>query len=383
MFFNVLSYERSPMLVPIPSMVGKMATQGSLILAFALVLTVNRKGLLRPNLFLALFSLLAVESTMMSVRFVGLGTDVRAIRLLAFLAVLWLLTPWWGRPDMPLLRAHLLVLTAAVTSVVIGFAMAPHKAMASQHRLGGDIWPMPPPQVAHYAGEAAGLTLLLWMCGLLGRRRALIVVPMGFIVLVLTHTRTALIATLVGLLIAGMSLLTSRRRVRRAFAAVLVVVALAGPVASPFVTSWLARGQSKADVTNLSGRTKAWGLVVSNPRPESNKIFGSGLSNESINGLSIDNSWLAVYNDQGIVGDVLVAAMFLVLIIGAGCAPRGPGRAVALFLVVYCLIASFAESAVGDASTYTLDLIVAASVLVMSVAGNTGPRVAGWSRANW
>jgi hypothetical protein len=35
-----------------------------------------------------------------------------------------------------------------------------------------------------------------------------------------------------------------------------------------------------------------------------------------------------------------------------------------LFLLVYCLIASFTETGLGGASTYMLDLTIAASLLV-------------------
>ena len=39
--------------------------------------------------------------------------------------------------------------------------------------------------------------------------------------------------------------------------------------------------------------------------------------------------------------------------------------AVAVFLVVYCTIASFTETGLGDASPYVLDLAVAASLLAV------------------
>ncbi len=50
-------------------------------------------------MFLGLYSLLGITSLMVSVRFVSFGTAYRGFRLLAFLAVLWLLTPWWDRRD--------------------------------------------------------------------------------------------------------------------------------------------------------------------------------------------------------------------------------------------------------------------------------------------
>jgi hypothetical protein len=43
---------------------------------------------------------------------------------------------------------------------------------------------------------------------------------------------------------------------------------------------------------------------------------------------------------------------------------RGVRRAVALFLIVYGIVASVTETGTGDASTYLLDLAVAAALLV-------------------
>ena len=51
---------------------------------------------------------------------------------------------------------------------------------------------------------------------------------------------------------------------------------------------------------------------------------------------------------------------------------RGPTRALALYLIVYCLIASFSESGLGGASQYLLDLSVAASLLTFPSATGSG-----------
>jgi hypothetical protein len=56
----------------------------------------------------------------------------------------------------------------------------------------------------------------------------------------------------------------------------------------------------------------------------------------------------------------------LSLLLIAAFRPRGPTRALALFLLVYCLIASFTETGLGQASTYMLDLTIAASLLAPS-----------------
>jgi O-antigen ligase len=220
---------------------------------------------------------------------------------------------------------------------------------------------------------------VLWLCRMVSRRRALVVAVPAMIVLVLTHTRTALLAMFVGLLVAGASLLLARQRVRRAFAAVLLVVVVVGVPASPFLTHWLARGQNGQELQNLTGRTNAWSAVLSTNRPTTNLLFGNGLSNESVtassnpteNGLPIDSSWISIYQDQGLVGEVLVGAIFVLLLLTALCQARGPTRALALFLIVYCLIAGISESGLGGASPYLLDLTVAASLVTYPSATGT------------
>jgi hypothetical protein len=177
---------------------------------------------------------------------------------------------------------------------------------------------------------------------------------------------------LIGLVVAGLSLFTSNRRVRRTLATVAIVVVVVGLPLAPLISGWVVRGQTTSQFSNLSGRTTVWPLVLAEPRPETNKIFGSGLSNGSVigsspavNGLPIDGSWIATYQDQGVVGDILDGVIFLVLLVGALLRPRGPARAMALFLIVYCLFASFTETGMGEASPYLLDLTVAASLLVI------------------
>jgi hypothetical protein len=56
--------------------------------------------------------------------------------------------------------------------------------------------------------------------------------------------------------------------------------------------------------------------------------------------------------------------ILLFLLVTAYFQPRGVRRALALFLVTYCLVASFTEVGFTDASPYLLDLVVAASLFV-------------------
>ena len=218
--------------------------------------------------------------------------------------------------------------------------------------------------------ELAGLTILMWMCGLITRRRALWLAVPAVVGLLATQTRTAMLALLIGLVVATVSLLKTSRRSRRVLTWTGVVVLVIALPLSPLVNAWLVRGQNSSELSNLSGRTLVWPLVLSESRPDTNKIFGSGLSNGSlvdsspgVNGLPIDSSWILTYQDQGLVGVVLEAVIFLTLLTIALLRPRSPARAIALFLIVYCLCASFTESGMGVASTYLLDLTVAASLL--------------------
>ena len=378
LFFNALTPIQGS-IFPIPHRVAQLLTQGSLPVALVLALSINPRMRIRPNWFLGLYTLLATTSLMMSVRLVGLGTAYRSFRFIAFLAVLWLITPWWGRRDLTMLRCQMRILVVILASVVLGLLISPGKAMPDG-RLSDVIWPIWSTQVAHFAAEVAGLTVVLWLSRLMTGRRALMLALPALAVLVFTHTRTALLGMIIALLVAGFSLFPARRRVRRTVATALIVVAVVGVPAAPYVTHWLARGESSQQLQDLTGRTKAWSAALAVERPTTNLIFGSGLSNDAVNGspdtaengLPIDNGWISIYEDQGIVGEVLVGAILLLLLVIAFTRARGPTRALALYLIIYCLIASFSESGLGGASQYLLDLSVAASLLTFPSAKGSG-----------
>jgi hypothetical protein len=192
------------------------------------------------------------------------------------------------------------------------------------------------------------------------------IVAASLAVLVLTHTRTALIGMVAGIVVAGMSLIVAKPRVRKLFATTGAIAAVVVMTLSAAITTWLARGQTTEGLANLTGRTKVWGPLLAFPRDKFQEIFGFGLSNNSFNGLPIDSNWLASYNAQGLFGVVICAVLLVFLLVTAYFQPRGLQRALALFLVTYCLIASFTEVGFTDVSVYLLDLTVAASLLVSS-----------------
>ena len=213
--------------------------------------------------------------------------------------------------------------------------------------------------------------VVLWLCGQMRGRYTLVVVAVAGTSLVLTHTRTALVAVVAGILVAGAEpgrgqgagaqVLRGRRRcgVDRDHDAVQLLA------------TWLARGQGTAQLTDLTGRTKVWGPLLAFPRDRFQEILGFGLSNGSFDGLPIDSNWLASYQEQGLFGVVVCATILLFLLVAAYFQPRGAQRALALFLVTYCLVASFTEVGFTDASMYLLELYLAASLLVPAVQGRS------------
>jgi O-Antigen ligase len=370
MLLNTLQYTGA--LVHIPSAAGKAITQGALSLALLVALTVNRRVVIRPSVFLCLVSLLPVEAVITTLQPQHLGIVYRTFRLAEFVAVLWLLTPWWGRRDMLLVRSYLTSLSIVLGTVILGVLIAPHRALPDG-RLFGALWDIPPTQVAHYAADVIGLIVVLWLCGQVRGQVALVVVGVAGSMLILTRTRTALVAMVAGLMVAGLSLIVAKARVRKLFAAAGTVAAIAIITLSGFITTWLARGEGTQALTNLTGRTTVWGPLLALPRDKFQEIFGFGLSNASFNGASIDSNWLSSYQQQGLFGVTVCVAMVLFLLVAAYFQPRGMRRALALYLVTYCLVASLTEDAFTDATPYLLELTLAASLLVPYATGRNGP----------
>jgi hypothetical protein len=365
LYFNTLTYVASSSVLHIPSRIGKGFAQGSLPLAILVLLSINPRIRLRPNVFLCIVGLLVVDAVITCMSTTHLGTIYRTLRFAEYVAALWLLTPWWGRRDMLILRCHLRWLFISLGSVLVGLLIAPGHAFSYDGRLSGVIWPMLPTQVAQYAALAIGLTVVLWLARRLSGRITVVAVTLATAILLLTHTRTALIALVAGVLVAGLSLFTSNSRVRKFFLAGVATVSVGVLTVAGVVTTWLARGENAQGLASLTGRTNFWALVLNEPRNRFQEIFGFGLSNASINGLPIDSNWLASYMQEGLVGVAICAMILVWLFATAFFRPAGIRRAAALFLITYCLLASFTEDAFTDVSTYLLDLTVAASLLVV------------------
>ena len=255
MTFYPTTWSGEPLIIPIPSVLGKLVTQGALPVALFLALAVNRRRLIRPSMYLGLYSLLIIEVAFVALQAKHFGTVYRTFRLAGFVSTLWLLTPWRGRKDLFLVKCHVQAMAIVLGQVMLGLLVSPSRAMGGG-RLGGDFWPTPPTQVAEFAAVTMGLVIVFWLCRQVSGRVTLLACALAGFVLIESHTRTALVAMTAGLLIAGLSVISVNRRVRKVFAWVTGVVTVAILTLSSFLTTWLARGEGTQQLaTSPGGRT--------------------------------------------------------------------------------------------------------------------------------
>jgi hypothetical protein len=73
--------------------------------------------------------------------------------------------------------------------------------------------------------------------------------------------------------------------------------------------------------------------------------------------------------EQGLLGVIVCAAMLIFLLVAAFLQPISIRRTLALFLIVYSLVASFTQVGFADATTYLLEISLAASLLVSPADG--------------
>ncbi|WP_051019646.1 hypothetical protein [Streptomyces sp. AA1529] len=365
LILNTLGSAGAKTIVPLPRSLIQLVTMGALVAAFALALVLNPRLRIRPGGCLLLLTLLLVPSVISSAHpEAGLGALFRCTRLALFVSTLWLLSRWWDGSS-TFVRHHIRMYLAVLGSVAAGALLSPGAALPDLYggRLVGALWPLTPPQIGQYAAVIIGLTVLLLLGHRTDRGSAAAVIVPSAVLLALTHTRTATLGLFAGLALAIGSLVLTSAAARRFFVWTVLCAAVAAVGFGPALRAWFLRGQSQENFTSLTGRAKVWDALLAAPRTAVEQLFGAGLGDKSFGGLPIDNSWLAVYQEQGLTGIALVAALFVVLGGGALLRPPSLSRACAIFLISYCAIASYTEAGLGDASPYLLHLAVAASLL--------------------
>ncbi|MGW2634336.1 O-antigen ligase domain-containing protein [Streptomyces chattanoogensis] len=362
---NTLGSAGAKTIIPLPRSLIQMVTMGALVAAFALALAVNLRLRIRASAYVFLLTLLLVTSVISSANLEsGFGALFRCARLALFVGTLWLLSRWWDG-GLTFARHHIRMYFAVLASVAAGLLISPGAALPDLYggRLVGALWPLTPPQIGQYAAVIIGLTVLLVLGRRTDRAGAAVVIVPSLVLLALTHTRTATLGLFVGLALAIGSLILTSAAARRFFTWAVLCATVAAVTLSSALEAWFLRGQSQENFSNLTGRAKVWDALLAAPRTTSEQLFGMGLGDKSFGGLPIDNSWLAVYNEQGLTGVTLVAAIIIVLGGVALLRPPSLPRACAIFLISYCAIASYTEAGLGDASPYLLHLALAASLL--------------------
>jgi O-antigen ligase len=273
--------------------------------------------------------------------------------------------------------AHLLITLV----VLAGIAAAPGSAWAGSAsgstwagsasfaaggRLQGVFLPMLPPRVGEIGAILVGLTATALAFRKLGNLVGAIFISLGLTLVILSRTRTAAVALLVALVVA-FSLTRKYRLGRRALRTILLLMLLAIPLLAP-IRSWVVRDQDARELSSFTGRTLAWSAVVEQQSSWRTVVLGHGLGNKEvllrrgegdIGVMAIDNGWLALFWETGLLGVGLVLSAFVAAVVGVVRAPTPYVRAATAFLVTYVAIASFTETGLSDLSSQTLHLLVA------------------------
>jgi len=266
---------------------------------------------------------------------------------------------------------------ALALTVFAGVVLAPELAWQEGRpfqsaRLVGAFLPMMAPRVGEIGALLVGLVVILWAQRKVGLVALVSAVAAGAALVVFSHTRTAALALVLGLLIAFGTTLASPAG-RRGLGLVAAALALALPFL-PRISDWILRGQDSQQFQNLSGRTAAWDFILSQPYDPQLFWLGHGLGEKKvllrrgqgdINVVPIDNSWLDSFWETGAVGAALVALAVLAALIYALKTPGYAAKACSGFLMTYVIVASVSESGLCDFSSMTLLVLVA--VLISAV----------------
>ena len=135
--------------------------------------------------------------------------------------------------------------------------------------------------------------------------------------------------------------------------------------------TWLLGGQGTQQISSLSGRTTSWQAVLDEKVSIQTAIIGHGLGNKrvllrrgegDIDVMAIDNSWLSLYWETGLLAVIIVGLALVLAWISVLRAPTPYIRACGALLLGYVTVASLNESGLSDLSSMTLHLLVAAAV---------------------
>lgn len=173
------------------------------------------------------------------------------------------------------------------------------------------------------------------------------------VIIVLTESRTALLALVVAILLV---IVCGRKPDARTVIAVILSVPAAAAVVAytTLIPDLAARGDATGqNIATLSSRTIAWSAVLSTPSDSFERWVGSGLavrqvpvSGQSWSYQVLDSSWISALAQAGILGVGVMAALVLFVLYRA--ATSTTLRPFALPVVVFLIIRSFLENGLVD-----------------------------------
>lgn len=352
--------------LPIPRLALKAVLWSCLLLAFGIALARNRRLEIRPNVFLALVSLLAL-ATVPTLLVVGGGVDglLALGRYAMVVAVLWLLSPSM-RDGLQFVRYHLQVLCVVLAVVFLGLLVAPRQSLSTPEglRLHSVLVPLQATAVSSTSGLVVGLAVILAINRMIEVRIASALGVVGVVALLLAKTRMPVAALVLGLAVAvgGQALVMARARRFLVWSAGLA--ALGVLTLLPAIMAFVRRGQRGDWMSNLTGRDETWDALLAEERGLARRWFGEGLRERGLSGRPIDSTWLGAYYQQGLVGVTIVGIVFLAVFVCAVVRLPSASRSLALFLVTYCVVSSYTASTLGDANEFLLHMFVAAAALI-------------------
>ncbi|TCC65940.1 hypothetical protein E0H73_03160 [Kribbella pittospori] len=304
-----------------------------------------------------------------------LGPLTRLARFMIGLILVFLL--WRPLVQVPerLVRAHLWAHVLLAATVVASLAYAPSQAwrplssLGTGYRLQGVIIPMLPPRVGEVGAILFGLALLGLLCRKLSMIPSVGLMGLGVVLVAASRTRTSAAAIALGLVIA--LIIT-----RKTWAGRIASLAVPGLIGIAFLTigslhTWVLRGQGTQQISSLSGRTTSWQAVLDEKVSIQTAIIGHGLGNKrvllrrgegDIDVMAIDNSWLGLYWETGLLAVTIVAIALILAWVSVLRAPTPYIRACGALLLGYVTAASLNESGLSDLSSMTVHLLVAAAI---------------------
>jgi hypothetical protein len=303
------------------------------------------------------------------------GPLLRLARFMIGLVLLFMLWRPLIRVPERLVRAHLFAHLLLALTVVLSViwrptvAWRPLSSFGTGYRLQGVLIPMLPPRVGEVGAILLGLAIIAFFARKISFIPAGVMISIGMVLVAASRTRTAAAAVAVGLVLA---LFLTRKSWFSRIASISVPALLGlAFLVIPSLQTWLLRGQGTKQISSLSGRTTSWQYVLDEDLSLQTAIIGHGLGNKrvllrrgegDIDVMAIDNSWLSLYWETGLLAVAIVGIAFILAWISVLRAPTPYIKASGALLLGYVSVASLNESGLSDLSSMTLHLLVAAAV---------------------